>query len=236
MTMIILSNSIPKTGSTILASYQEDMIEVSKRTSGQEVLRSRFGGRYIPRPSNSVLANLVKTDLLHGSLVVKCHWPFTTRLDIFCRLFNVRMTFSYRDPRDMILSMIDHGERSRNGQDPAGSFSDCLTIRDLIPRTVGMMESLKMWKKNKYVLPIRYEDLMSNPVDILEDINSFLGLSIERDALNDIFVQRNKDRASSHNFNKGTTERWKTEMNEDEKDECRESFKPYLIGLGYELK
>lgn len=234
--MILLSNSIPKTGSTLLASYQEDMLEASGIRSGQDALRLAFGGRFLPKPTGPVLVSLARTSFLRGSLVVKCHWPFERRLHVFCQLLKVRMTFAYRDPRDMILSMIDHGERTRNGGDPSGAYSHCISVEGVVPHVLAMMESFRIWKHRKYVRPVRYEDLVSNPVDVLDGINAFLGWKLERTRLIEMVEQRERNKVSSHNFNKGTTERWKTEMNSAQKDLCRKRFEPYLVELGYELE
>lgn len=233
--MIILSNSIPKTGSTLLANFQEDILKSLKKRNGQESLRAKYMGRYISGPSGSVLWNLARINIQYGSLVVKCHWVPSAKLDLFCRSFNVRMTMSYRDPRDMMLSMIDHGRRTREGKDPSGAFADCKNIIDLIPKTLKMLDNFNVWKSKKHVHCVKYETLMTDKHKTLKEMVSFLGLKVEDSIIDRIIKERDKNKHTSWNFNKGTTERWKTELNDLEKEACKTAFKQHLIKLGYEL-
>ncbi len=233
--MILLSNSLPKTGSTLLASYQEDILQAANVKSGQDVLHARHGGRFIRRPTNEALLDLYKIDSQSGSVVVKCHWAPHLKLKLYCRLPNVRMTMAYRDPRDMILSMIDHGKRTREGLDPSGAFADCSNVIDLVSYVSKFLNQLDFWMKKNYVHSVRYEDLMADPFRVLKDMNAFLGWEVSDACLRNIIEKREGSKATSHNFNKGTTERWRTEMNQAEKDACLEGFRPHLSKLNYSL-
>ena len=236
--MIILSNALPKTGSTLLASYQIDIMKASKVRSGQHTLNSYLSegryARFIHHPSRQVLFNLFRINLTNGSLIVKCHLTPSRSLDLYCRLPQVRMTMAYRDPRDIILSMIDHGKRTRNSENPSGPFSDCFNVIDLIPRTVRLMEQLQVWQSQKYVHCVRYEDMMSNPLKVLKEMVAFFSWKIDDVVLKEIIESRQRTKKTSHNFNKGITERWKMEMTQTEKDACLNAFKPYLSRLHYD--
>jgi hypothetical protein len=233
--MIILSNSIPKTGSTLLANYQEDILGVSKVKSGQAALRSSFNGRFIENPLIHLLFNLSRIESKHGSVVVKCHWRPSLYLDLYCRFQNVRMTMMYRDPRDMILSMIDHGNRSRKSKDPSGGFRDCVDVFQLIPRTVKFMKRQQYFESKDYVHNVKYEDMMSDPLTVLQKMVAFLEWKVKDESLKEIIELRDKSKKTSWNFNKGTTQRWKDEMNQEEKDACLEAFEPHLRRLNYSL-
>lgn len=233
--MIILSNSIPKTGSTHLANLQEDILNQSKVRNGQQLLRDTHKGRYIANSSNRVLLNLYKINLLKGSVIVKCHWGFKKELDFFCSVSNTKMTMTYRDPRDMILSMIDHGNKTRKGLDPSGAFSDCYNVIDLIPRTLKMLETLEEWQSKKYVHCIKYEDLMFDKYNVLKTMVEFMHLKVEDDNLKKIIQAHENAKNKTHNFNKGTTARWKEEMSKAEKEACLKAFEPFLRKLDYEL-
>ncbi len=234
--MIILSNSIPKTGSTLLANFQEDILSSLGRTNGQNTLRDKYNGRYIEYPSWAVLLNLASINRRYGSCVVKCHWAPSAKLDLFCQSLNVKMTLTYRDPRDMILSMIDHGKRTREGNDPSGSFADCTNVIDLIPRTLKMVENLDLWTRKRFVRSVRYESLMADTHNTLKEVVSFLGWKVEDSIIEDIINERDKIKHRSLNFNKGTTQRWKTELDDSEKEVCKLAFNQHLIKLGYELE
>jgi hypothetical protein len=232
--MIILSNALPKTGSTILASYQEDMLAASIRRNGQAALRRKFGGRFIHEPSSRNLITITSLNSIYGSLVIKCHWNFTLHLHLFCMLVGAKMTFAYRDPRDMILSMIDHGKRTRKGLDPSGAFADCRDVIELIPYTSKLLESLKEWQNKKYVHFIKYEDFMKNTLEILESISDFLRFRLPAKLITQIVNQRESTKKQFPNFNKGTTGRWRQEMSEEQKEACLSAFAPFLDEFSYE--
>ncbi len=234
--MILLSNAIPKTGSTLIANFQQDILQTLKEKCGQERLGDKYSGRYIAIPAMSVLWNLARINKQYGSFVVKCHWSPSKKLDLFCRSLDVKMTISYRDPRDVMLSMIDHGRRTKKRKVPSRAYSDCTNIIDLIPRTLKYLENFNTWQSKKFVHCIKYENLMADKHSVLCEMASFLGWEIEPPIIDRIINEKDKIKATSHNFNKGTTERWKTELNELEKKTCKVAFEHHLINLGYELE
>lgn len=233
--MILLSNSIAKTGSTLLANYQDDILKKLDVRSGQSKVWTSYKGRYIDIPNKTRLLKLLIWNQLYGSFVIKCHWSNQKTLNLFCKLSNVKMTMTYRDPRDMILSMIDHGGRRRKGSDASGAFADCVSVVDVIPRTVKLMERLKEWQTKGHINFIRYEDLMTDPFKVLKNMILFLNWELSDHNLIEIINFRESTKMKSHNFNKGTTERWKKEMTQLEKDACLKAFKPYLEWLKYDL-
>ena len=63
---------------------------------------------------------------------------------------------SYRDPRDMALSMLDHGRRSRaTGKRP---FAELETLSDTIPNIASQIDSLTQWLYRPNCLPLYYQD------------------------------------------------------------------------------
>jgi hypothetical protein len=234
--MIILSNSLPKTGSTLLAHYQEDILRELNIYHGQTRLVGKFGGRYIDIPTKKKLLQLFYLNLGRGSLVVKCHWRQDKLLNFALTLPHVKMTVCYRDPRDIILSMIDHGERTRKGLDPSGAFSECYEVSDLIPRAVDLMKQLEEWRSQKNVHLIRYEELVSDPAKAIEEMSTFLNLSIDSRIIEKIILKRESIKKGSHNFNKGTICRWRSEMSPQQQKECLSALKPYLVTFDYDLR
>jgi len=45
--MIVLSNSVPKSGSTLIANFQEDLLKLTGLKSGQEKLISEYSGNLL---------------------------------------------------------------------------------------------------------------------------------------------------------------------------------------------
>lgn len=233
--MILLSNSLPKTGSTLIANYQEDILKKIEIRNGQAIIKTNYGGRYIDYPTKKRLLNLLALDLAKGSFIIKCHWMYSNILNYYCALPNVKMTYSYRDPRDIILSMIDHGNRTRAGKDLSGAFKDCYNVIELIPNTINLMEQLKVWKSKKKIYVIKYEDFMCNPYSVLKDMLGYLNWNLNDDTLKELILEKEQLKTKSHNFNKGTTQRWREEMTPEEQEACLKAFQPYLEWLNYDL-
>jgi len=143
------------------------------------------------------------------------------------------MTMAYRDPRDIILSMID-SDKSKN--ESAGNLKNIIIkgVEDLLPRLNRMMKNFMKWRSKKYVQCIRYEDLMNDRVNVLKKMLKFLNWEIKESELAKVILFREETKYTSWNFNKGTTERWKNEMNDSEKGACRKALGLYLKELNYE--
>lgn len=194
--MIILSNSIPKTGSTLISNYQEDILKVFNSRSGQPILKNHYNGRYIDRPSIKVLLNLLKINVLHGSTIIKCHWPYHQKWNYYFMMMDIRMTITYRDPRDIILSMIDHGNRTRESgiSDPTIGFANCFNVIETIPAIVTMMNQLKTWQEKRYVHSIKYEELIADPFHVLKNMLDFFRWKINDVDLKAIIELREKNK------------------------------------------
>ncbi len=64
---------------------------------------------------------------------------------------------SYRDPREMALSMIDHGDRSRSAGKAA--FANIETLDDAMRDISSQIDSLTQWLYRPNCLPLYYEDI-----------------------------------------------------------------------------
>lgn len=233
--MIILSNALPKTGSTYIVSLQEDFLNASGIASGQNALRSAFCGRYLSWPTARVILRLLALNALHGSVVVKCHWPAMHRLRMLRRLNVARITLSYRDPRDMILSMIDHGKRSRAGKDPRNAFIRCESVLQVVPLVERKMEELMRWRQVPGVHLIRYEALMTDADAVISEMLDYLRWPLSAEQRAQVLVEQEMRRSTSWNFNTGAIDRWRREMTDEEKEQTTRQFSRYLKPLGYKL-
>jgi hypothetical protein len=234
--MIVISSSIPKSGSTLVWCYQQDLIERAGRRSGQSQLSNHSYHGYIHSFNIKVIATLLYLNVRFGDIVVKTHASPTPLLKGLITLGFVKATFCYRDPRDIILSAIDHGERTRKGLDPSGAFQDFYTVEEAIPTVKNWLKDWYRWRQLPSVLFIRYESLMENKFTHLVELSKYLGLSLDNETLKSI-VQKQEDlknQGLAGNFNKGTVQRYQTEMSDTELKLCNEVFKKELVAMQYE--
>ena len=142
---------------------------------------------------------------------------------------------NYRDPRDVILSAMDHGKRSRELGLQSGGFVEFQSVIDSIPFVQSMIEKFEHWSHFHQVYLVRYETLVTNPIAELSQVAKFLNWKVAKKDLEVIVNEQLSKRKDALNFNKGTTERWKTEMNAKEVHLTTQAFKPFLKKMRYEV-
>jgi len=107
----------------------------------------------------------------------------------------------YRDPRDIALSMLDHGKRARARGKPA--FSEFHTIEDTYDNIRHQSNTLLAWLSLPNVRPIYYEDVAFNmkgtTEQLLRDLNVDVDVSsVMQHATTDRFTQKNKAVSNRH--------------------------------------
>ncbi|WP_354694211.1 sulfotransferase domain-containing protein [Elongatibacter sediminis] len=226
---------MPKSGSTLLANYQEQLLEMTGQQSGQDALKRAFGGRYVAEPRLTALIRLLGINFLSGTVVVKNHWELTALLKSFVKLGVVKVTMNFRDPRDVILSALDHGRRSRAKGVKTGEFTEYHSVVDSIPFVKKLVSVFIAWSDYSPVHLIKYEDLISEPVTELKKMAAFLEWEVSEDQVRSVVQHQRTVRKEALNFNKGTTQRWKVEMTDDEVAQTTKAFEPFLTQMDYEI-
>lgn len=127
---------------------------------------------------------------------------------------------TYRDPREMALSMIDHGIHSRLMERSA--FSEIETIDDAVSNIRGQIDSLTQWLYRVNCLPIFYHDLAFRMPLMTRRIMSNLHIEgseriVKRHVLKKRFTQ----------FNKGVKKRYEQEMAPNDQYRIRDEFLPF---------
>lgn len=233
--MIIISSSLPKSGSTLIANYQEDLLRLVAPRNGQAQLRQVFKGRFIRRLDPVTVARLLTIHARYGSIVIKTHSGVNPLISALIGMGVAKATYCYRDPRDVVLSAIDHGNRTRRGEDPSGAFKEYESVTDSIPKVQLLVQRWRGWHKFGKALFIRYEDLMADKLGHLRGMVSYLGWELPEDELVAMVDRHTPKRGVSHNFNKGTTFRYKAEMTPEQIAQSTAAFRDILVQYRYEL-
>lgn len=130
----------------------------------------------------------------------------------------------YRDPRDMALSMLDHGIRARANGNPA--FAEIETLEDAKSGIRNQCDSLTAWLRLPNVMPLDFEDIAFDMKTTAQHILDQLKIDgnaeeIVNKVLDGRFTQ----------FNKGTSKRYQNEMPEIETQGFEREFIPFLSRL-----
>ena len=128
---------------------------------------------------------------------------------------------TYRDPRDIALSMLDHGKKARRKGHWA--FKEYVELDDTLPSIRGQLTCLEKWLKLPNIMPLRYEDVAFNKVGTVKSYMSQLGISRRAGP---IAKQTNKNKYIQ--FNKGIHNRYLTEMPTADSQRIAGEFAPLI--------
>lgn len=235
--MIIISSGFPKSASTLLFLYTERLIVQSGRSRGQKMFRYLNKEGFTPwfGPFNSAWYVFLS---MFGPIVIKTHAGPGFFLKILLRLGLAKAYYSIRDPRDVVLSALDHANKARGKLKMSASdkaFAPFRTIKDVVPALNMHLTRYKSWEKYGHVLFLRYEEVMLHPETELKKIvahvnrlnwNPYVAETI------DWFAKR---KSETINFNKGTLSRYQTELSSEEIIEIEKDFKEVIVAMNYQL-
>lgn len=124
---------------------------------------------------------------------------------------------SYRDPREIALSMIDHGNRSRAAGKPA--FAEIATLDDAMRDITSQIDSLTQWLYRPNCVPLYYEDVAFRGLATTRRILRRLQLEIPagrvlRYVLKKRFIQ----------LNLGVKKRYRDQMSEADQQRFRQTY------------
>lgn len=177
--LIYLSYGMTKSGSTLAYQLARTALEacgMAQPLLKIPALRETKHVNFIEQLEDWRLEAVLEQARALGHMVVlKTH----TRPDqpIVRRLLEDGLAIGHavcRDPRDMALSMLDHGVRSRKAGNP--EFSEFDTIASTLPNLRHQVETLRQWLSLPNILPLAYDDLAFDTATAARQILRQLGL------------------------------------------------------------
>jgi len=230
--MIIINSGMPKAGTSLLVRYQRDLIAASYPNNGISEVYNRFKG-FVDTIDAPMADTLRKIHDGFGPFAIKTHSEPTAAIRDLIETGIAKASFSFRDPRDTVLSALDHAARSRKGLDPTGAFSNLCTMQDAVYFTRGSIKLYSKWKCFGSVLFVRYEEFMLEKLNLLKIMAEYFNIRLSNEQLNEIYIKHELAKETAWNFNKGTTDRWKTELSSDDLALCDSVFGKELVIMGY---
>ncbi len=245
--MIVLSVGIQKSGSGLLFNLTNDLL-IHAGFDDIRKLREIYGlldfvkhhNCNIGNPTNDKMARLLKVCSKGHSFVVKTHGGINATIRKMILQGQVKATVLFRDPRDVVVSAMDHGKKIRdNGENH--SFAFCTTVEITV-------EAVNRWLNNSIlpwldfdhtnVLIIRYEDLTAFPDTQMQRLCQFLSIDTGKEELSSMFAKYNSGNLDAFkknylHFNKGKTGRYKYVLSGDEIAYCNRVFEKHYPILGY---
>lgn len=220
---IVFSYGLTKSGSTL--AYQLTLVALERAGHPQPALR--LPGVTVSRKINAIehidatgAARMRAAVVSHGHpLAFKTHTRPDPAVQDMVR-GGAKVHVVVRDPRDIALSMVDHGVRARAAGKPA--FSEIHTLDDAIRGIDGQMETLAQWLALPGARVLRYDRLAFDTVSATAEILEHLGIegdpqAIADEVLSTRFIQ----------LNAGRRDRYRNEMSDGDSARIRARYAPF---------
>ncbi len=236
----VVTAGMQKSGSTLLHEYSKLLVRHRYGEAGQRAFEEWIrtgpvgGSGSFPWPAwVQRVDELSALSARHGPFVLKSHAPFPD-LEPVVRGGNVKTVFIHRDPRDAVLSALDHGARSRaNGDWP---YAECVDVASTLPLVEKWCADASTWLTAPGVLRFRYEELVGAPASAVTRLAEFLEMTGAAQLAATVVAEEQAQRQVGRNqFNKGAVSRWREEMTAETIALCEQRLGRHIVTMGYRL-
>ena len=235
-----------KAGSSWFFNLINDLVVEAGHQDGREMRRRFRLQRYLSASDCTSrtlrIFRLAPISLPHwfgNTYTIKTAGKPTPSVKLAIDLGIVKAAFIYRDPRDVTLSLFDHGEWIRRENIPSRTgFGTLTTLEKAMEVALYYAQVWELWKNSGRAPLIRYEDLLADPLPQMVRVSTHIGVSVPENALREIIEQyqisnREKWQHDLH-FNVGKAGRWKDRLSPEQQQRAKEIFGNYLSRMGYE--
>lgn len=241
--MLIISAGMQKSGSGYLynlindlevAAGNADARDIKKRCRLEEIMQ-QHNNNIGPLQCKKLL-RLWQASLHAGDFVVKTHSHPTWCTKFLNIAGLIKIIYCYRDPRDVLLSAMDHGKKSI-AEGTRDNFIHMTEFDAALRHVKGWVEIWQQYHALPGILMLKYEELLDTPLVIMQKISHFLGFSLDEPAMREILWKYAKenpdgDRTGLH-LNKAVTARHVNEMTDEQKQKAEDVLADALQAMGY---
>ena len=242
--MLIISAGMQKSGSGWFYNVINEMnIETNRKDA--RLIKSECGLQDLMKDSNNNIgvlyfAKLIKLWLLSlrkGTFVVKTHDPPGRAAKLLTKMGLVKIVYSYRDPRDALLSVMNHGEKMLSQGETKHPFTQLVNFDKALNTAVAWSRIWGQYAEVTGILMIKYESMMEDPTRTIKKMANYLGVDLSEDQVEKICWKFSKENPKIDNvnlhLNKAVTHRYRTEMNDEQLAKSRKALQGYLTNMGY---
>lgn len=244
--MLFLSVGMPRAGSGWHYNLIHDLVLAGGGQETRLVRRKYHLERFLTEVNCNIgsltsrrLLPVLAPSLLGISYVIKAHAAPTGTARTLIGSELLRATYIYRDPRDSMLSAIEHGKRSRNSGHQ-NAFASLETFEDALKFMQKYLEIWQAWVETPGVLITRYEDLLEDYEAQIGPLLGFLKIDSKLPKVQAVIDRyrpestRDAGQRGLH-FRQGKVGRYRQVFTLEEMQSTDRAFGPYLERMGYPI-
>jgi hypothetical protein len=244
--VFVIAAGMPKAGTAFAYNVLNGLLVAAGKRDARDIKRRRRLDRLMRWRNNNIgppslwkLFRLWRISLIEGPFVVKTHAAPTRALLLFRRLRLIKVIYGYRDPRDALLSAVDHGKRIRDkGRDH--TFARLVDFEKAFRVVKSWIDTWVHYNNLDGTLRVRYEDLVTDPLATAKRMLAHLGLVVDDRAIEAVLAEHDKagrpqSTSRVQHFHKGKCYRYRDEMPEEQKERFRAELGDVLLQMGYSL-
>ena len=226
--MLVICYGMAKSGSTlafelvrgILMSAGHSQTRVS--CSG---VSSTARGNFMKTADRASIENLLDYTGDRRILAVKSHHVFKDNmfewLEELQAARKLQVIASYRDPRDICLSLVDAGDRAR--QKGKRAFAKIDGLPRATRQVTKASQNFRKWGALRGTLRLYYDTVAFSPDNAIEEVERVLNVKSDREA-----VMKHAFHRAFTQKNKATQHRYATELDESGQQEMWEIFGTFI--------
>ena len=247
--MIVFSVGLQKSGSGLFFNLTNDLLIAAGKEDVRDI-KSKFNLEDILKYYNCNIVDLSDNNLnyllsIHdtgNTFVVKTHNGPTKFLEMLMNKGIVKVTCIYRDPRDVVLSAMDHG-RKIISKGETHTFASCSSIETTIPIVKSWLDNnIMKWIEldSSNLMIVKYEDLIAGPMDELKKLAGFLDIKLNNIDLETIYSRYASDQLDEFqknylHFHVGEAGRFRSALQGKDLKICNHHLSKYLEKMGYDV-
>lgn len=232
--MLIICGGMPKAGSSLLMRHAIQLLELVHGRAGQEAFEAwvREGpvggvGCFPLNGWENHWETLQTIARQHGPFVLKTHYPYPWIADSIKQDSECQLLYTYRDPRDVVLSALDHGARSREKGET--HFADCVDLGSAIFSVQHWCREAMEWLEDPKVYRCSYHEMLTDPVQTISRLACHFGMAPAGElAERSIAIEETNRAPGRDQFRIGKVSRWREEMSRKQKQSCQRAFASWL--------
>ncbi len=229
--MLVIAYGIPKSGSTLAFELLRGILLSAGQE--QEVLHNdREGGTYRGTQRNFLnkitrerIESMIERTGPDRVIAVKTHSSFSP--DMFRWLEerqaarDIQVIASYRDPRDICLSLRDAGERSRNRG--RGAFVSVKDLEEAMANVERRIVAFRRWGALRGTLRLGYDVTAFDPDKAIDAMEAAVGIKGDR-----FFVHKYAFEEAYTLKNVAKRDRYVDELSDEEKHILAYAFRKFI--------